>query len=119
MKHIRTLLVVGLIGCTTMATAAVTTAQTSTTPVTIAATSTAMGNAANGKKLFTANCSSCHGATGVEGGVGPSLKNEKSRKNFTQTVAWIKNPTPPMPKLYPAPLNASNVNDLAAYVQTL
>jgi mono/diheme cytochrome c family protein len=121
MKHIRTLVAVGLIACGTMATAAVTTAQTSTAPVMIAAATAApaAGNAANGKKLFAANCASCHGATGTEGGVGPSLKGEKTRKNFAQTVAWIKNPTPPMPKLYPAPLNASNVNDVAAYVESL
>jgi len=32
------------------------------------------------KTIFAANCASCHGATGTEGGVGPSLKNEKSRR---------------------------------------
>ena len=84
-----------------------------------AAMAPAGGNAANGKKIFSANCSSCHGATGKEGGVGPSLKGEKSRKNFAAAVAWIKNPAPPMPKLYPSPLNAKQVNDVAAYVETL
>ena len=64
-------------------------------------------------------CVSCHGANGEGGGVGPSLKNEKSRKNYAQTVTWIKNPTPPMPKLYPSPLSEKDVADVAAYVQTL
>jgi len=78
-----------------------------------------MGDTAHGKQIFTQNCASCHGATGREGSVGPSLKNEKSRKNDSQTMAWIKNPQPPMPKLYPATLNDKDVADVAAYVQSL
>lgn len=77
------------------------------------------GDAAAGKEVFTRNCSACHGATGTEGGVGPSLKNEKTRKNYAQAVAWIKNPQPPMPKLYPATLSEKDVDDAAAYVQSL
>jgi mono/diheme cytochrome c family protein len=77
------------------------------------------GDAANGKKLYAANCAACHGATGTEGGVGPSLKGEKSKKNQAAAVAWIKNPKPPMPKLYPSPLSEKDVNDVAAYVETL
>ena len=77
------------------------------------------GNAANGKKLYAANCASCHGATGTEGGVGPSLKGEKSKKDQAAAVAWIKNPVAPMPKLYPAPLSAKDVADVAAYVESL
>jgi alcohol dehydrogenase (cytochrome c) len=76
------------------------------------------GNAAHGKQLFAANCSACHGATG-EGGVGPKLQGEKSRKNFAGVVAQIKNPAPPMPKLYPSPLSDKDVSDLAAFVETL
>jgi mono/diheme cytochrome c family protein len=82
-------------------------------------TAGAQGDATHGKTIFAANCASCHGASGTEGGVGPSLKNEKSRKNFAQAVAWIKNPQPPMPKLYPSPLSEKDVNDVAAYVETL
>jgi mono/diheme cytochrome c family protein len=77
------------------------------------------GDAAHGKSIFAANCASCHGAVGTEGGVGPSLKNEKSRKDHPAAVAWIKNPQPPMPKLYPSPLSEKDVNDVAAYVETL
>jgi mono/diheme cytochrome c family protein len=76
----------------------------------------AQGDAAHGKTIFAANCVRCHGA---EGGIGPALKNEKSRKNYVQTVAWIKNPQPPMPKLYPDSLGDKDVADVAAYVQTL
>jgi mono/diheme cytochrome c family protein len=81
--------------------------------------SSAMGNATAGKKIFSANCSSCHGATGAEGGVGPSLKNETKRKNYAQIVAWIKNPKAPMPKLYPSPLSEKDVENVAAYVTTV
>jgi mono/diheme cytochrome c family protein len=81
--------------------------------------STTPGDAAHGKTIFGANCATCHGAGGEGGGVGPSLKNEKSRKNFDKTVAWIKNPQPPMPKLFPQPLSEKDVADVAAYVQTL
>jgi mono/diheme cytochrome c family protein len=76
------------------------------------------GNAAHGKQLFAANCSACHGASG-EGGVGPKLQGEKSRKNVAAIEKQIMNPAPPMPKLYPSPLSKSDVADLAAFVSTL
>lgn len=79
----------------------------------------AMGDAAHGKQIFSTNCASCHGATGKEGGVGPSLTNEKSKKDYQATIAWIHNPQPPMPKLWPSPLNDKDVQDVAAYVQSL
>ena len=100
-----------------------TTAETSAAPAASAAGSTSAmavtGDAGHGKQIFTANCTQCHGATGTEGGVGPSLKGEKSKKNYEQTIAWIKNPQPPMPKLYPSPLAEKDVDDVAAYVQSL
>jgi mono/diheme cytochrome c family protein len=89
------------------------------TQVKMVARAVATGDAAHGKTLFGANCASCHGATGTEGGVGPSLKGEKSKKNQAAAVAWIKNPKPPMPKLYPSPLSEKDVSDVAAYVETL
>ncbi|MEO7039028.1 MAG: cytochrome c [Candidatus Elarobacter sp.] len=79
----------------------------------------AMGDVAHGKQIFGANCSACHGATGIEGGVGPSLKGEKNRKNYAQAIAWIHNPKPPMPKLWPQPLNDKDVSDVATYVESL
>jgi len=93
--------------------------SSSTSPAPGSAAPAALGDVAAGKQIFSANCSTCHGTTGREGGIGPSLTNEKSRKNFDQTVAWIHNPTPPMPKLWPSPLNDKNVADVAAYVQSL
>jgi mono/diheme cytochrome c family protein len=103
---------------TTASTAPVSSATAAGTTST-SGTMAAAGDAAHGKTIFDANCATCHGAGGVGGGVGPSLKNEKSRKNYAQTVAWIKNPQPPMPKLYPSPLSEKDVEDAAAYVQSL
>jgi mono/diheme cytochrome c family protein len=90
--------------------------STTTTP---GSTTAPLGDVAHGKQIFAANCASCHGATGVEGGIGPSLKGEKARKDDAATIVWIHNPNPPMPKLWPSPLNDKDVRDVAAYVQTL
>ncbi|BDE06251.1 hypothetical protein WPS_15270 [Vulcanimicrobium alpinum] len=96
-----------------------TTAPASQSGSNASSASAATGDAGHGKTIFTANCAQCHGASGIEGGVGPSLKDEKSRKNYEQAVAWIKNPKPPMPKLYPSPLSEKDVDDVAAYVESL
>lgn len=72
-----------------------------------------------GARLFSANCASCHGAQGAGGGVGPSLRDESRRMNSETLASWIQDPEPPMPRLYPRPLNDEQVRDVAAYVQTL
>lgn len=84
-------------------------------------TSTTLGGDPHaGAEIFRSNCSTCHGATGAEGGVvGPSLRNEHLRMGFGATDSWIKDPQPPMPKLYPQFLSDTQVRDVAAYVQTL
>ncbi len=79
----------------------------------------AAADPAHGKEIFSQNCSSCHGADGAGGGIGPSLKGEKAKKDDAATIAWIKNPQPPMPKLYPSTLSEKDVADVAAYVQSL
>ncbi len=90
-------------------------------PATTAATQppvAAIGDAAHGKQLYMQSCSTCHGVAG-QGSIGPSLQNEASRKNLAQTIAWIENPKPPMPKLYPGSLNDKDVLDIATYVESL
>jgi mono/diheme cytochrome c family protein len=77
------------------------------------------GDAAHGKTIFKEKCEVCHGVGGVGGGVGPTLINEKKRKNLTEAIAWIKNPTSPMPKYYPAELDEKGVADVAAFVESL
>ena len=104
--------------CSKSADTSSTTATTSTS-TSAGAVAGASGDATHGKAIFDQNCAACHGAAGAGGGVGPSLKGEKSKKDFNATVAWIKNPAPPMPKLYPTPLKDGDVADVAAYVQSL
>lgn len=97
------------------------------TPATVAKSDTIAGTATTlggdpraGAKIFTTNCSTCHGATGRQGGpVGPSLRHENERMDFGGTVSWIEDPEPPMPKLYPQLLSEQQVRDVAAYVQSL
>lgn len=72
----------------------------------------------NVSALYAANCASCHGAAG-EGGVGPSLRAESSKRELAQTVELISAPRPPMPKLYPAVLSRTQVEDLAQYIRSL
>ena len=52
-------------------------------------------------------------------GYSPATAISKSRKNYAQTAAWIRDPQPPMPKLYPDTISANDVADVAAYVQSL
>jgi mono/diheme cytochrome c family protein len=93
------------------------TAQTSS--ATTSSTRAVLGDGSHGAEVFRANCAVCHTANGAAAGVGPSLEHEKQRKNYDQTVAWIESPNPPMPKLYPSPLSEKDVEDVAAYVQSL
>jgi cytochrome c oxidase cbb3-type subunit 3 len=83
-----------------------------------ASTSNSSPDAARGAKLYASNCAACHGAQG-QGGFGPSLHNEKSRKNFNAAVSWIENPAPPMPKLYPSAISKQDVEDIAAFIEKL
>jgi len=78
-----------------------------------------IGDPAAGKTIFATNCGTCHGEAGTEGGVGPSLRGERVRKNYDQTIVWIKYPDPPMPALYPQILSETEVGDVAAYVEKL
>lgn len=90
------------------------------TDTTIGTSTTLGGDKEAGAIAFTNNCSTCHGPTGAEGGaVGPSLRNEHQRMDFAAVDSWIKDPAPPMPKLYPQFLSDQQVRDLAAYVESL
>jgi mono/diheme cytochrome c family protein len=71
-----------------------------------------------GRQIYAANCAACHGAD-ARGGIGPTLRGEKSRKDTAAAIVWIKNPLPPMPKLYPSVLSEKDVEDVAAYVESL
>ena len=77
------------------------------------------GSVQRGQALFVKSCANCHGPTGVEGGMCPSLRGESRRKDLDATIVWIHYPQPPMPTLYPSPLTADQVVDIATYVQSL
>ncbi|HEY5341113.1 MAG TPA: cytochrome c [Candidatus Aquilonibacter sp.] len=76
------------------------------------------GTAPHGAVIYSANCASCHGASG-QGGIGPALRGENARKNAGAVAAFIKNPAAPMPKLYPGLLNENDVAAVAGYVEAL
>jgi mono/diheme cytochrome c family protein len=80
---------------------------------------TIAGNATHGQDIYRDNCAGCHGVAGA-GGIGPSLKGERRRKDDAAAIAWIKDPqSNVMPKLFPAQLSESDVEDVAAYVESL
>jgi mono/diheme cytochrome c family protein len=104
-------LLVAIAGCTT--------ASHGGNAVMVGSDATQGGDRRAGASVYAANCASCHGEHGAGGGVGPSLRDESRRMNFETVASWIEDPEPPMPKLYPSPLNGTEVRDVAAYVQTL
>jgi len=92
----------------------------SATPAATAVTASQQpgADAAHGARIYVTNCAACHGAS-AQGGVGPSLRGEKTRKDTAAAIAWIKKPQPPMPTLYPVVLSEKDVDDVAAYVESL
>ncbi len=79
----------------------------------------ASASAGRGAAIFAQQCAACHGAQGAGGRIGPSLTGERERKDLASVVAIIKDPEPPMPKLFPGELSAQDVEDLAAYIERL
>jgi mono/diheme cytochrome c family protein len=72
-----------------------------------------------GSDVYAQNCASCHGASGSGGGIGPTLRHEHERMSVTQIDAFIRNPRPPMPRLYPSTLDDEELAAVAEYVGTL
>jgi mono/diheme cytochrome c family protein len=77
------------------------------------------GDAKRGAVVYSMNCAMCHGAQGVGGTIGPSLRGEHERLDYSALVSWIEDPQAPMPKLYPKFLREQQVFDVASYVQHL
>jgi alcohol dehydrogenase (cytochrome c) len=74
---------------------------------------------ARGRAMYQRTCGACHAPDG-EGVYGFSLANLKARMNTEKLVSWIKNPAPPMPKVFPEPLEDDDIaaiNDIAAYLE--
>jgi hypothetical protein len=66
----------------------------------------------HGRQLYYGMCAGCHGSDGKNIS-GFDLTTVKQRMSVEQTIAWIKNPTPPMPKVFPEPLLPSEEQDLS------
>jgi alcohol dehydrogenase (cytochrome c) len=78
-------------------------------------TSAAAASVASGRKLYNQVCVSCHGADGNLI-ADHKLSNLKARLGRAATIRFIKDPKPPMPKLYPDLLSDQSVADVATYV---
>jgi mono/diheme cytochrome c family protein len=76
------------------------------------------GDADKGRRLFNTTCVGCHGEGGT-GGAGPALAGIAQLHDFGELVKFIERPRPPMPKLYPDPLSAQDVRDVARYLSNL
>ncbi|CAE6807788.1 Cytochrome c6 [Paraburkholderia aspalathi] len=74
--------------------------------------------AAHGASVYAANCAACHGQAG-EGGAGPALIGISSRYRTADIEARIREPSGIMPRLYPGPLNAQDLQDVVRYVASL
>lgn len=73
---------------------------------------------ARGTSIYAENCAACHGQNG-DGGVGPALIGISNRYKTADIEARIKEPSGIMPRLYPKPLSAEDVKDVAIYVESL
>lgn len=72
-------------------------------------------SAARGQRLYGQVCQSCHGPDGNMiadrrlGGIA-------ARQDLDTTIAYIRDPKPPMPKLYPELLGEADVRAVAAWI---
>jgi mono/diheme cytochrome c family protein len=83
------------------------------------AAASATPDAARGKQIYLQTCEGCHGSDGKKLAA-MDLSTLRSRMNAGQLSAFILNPAPPMPKLFPEPRTADDerdIRDVAAYVE--
>jgi alcohol dehydrogenase (cytochrome c) len=72
-------------------------------------------DASRGRELYMQICASCHGSDG-DMIADHKLSTLKARRDRESVIAFIKNPQPPMPKMYPDVLSEQDVVDVSAYV---
>jgi alcohol dehydrogenase (cytochrome c) len=73
----------------------------------------------HGAEVFRQTCTGCHGSDGANI-AGFNLKGLKNRMTTDQIMTWLQNPAPPMPKVFPLPLDEQDQKDLrdvTAYIQ--
>ena len=70
---------------------------------------------AAGRRLYSQVCVACHGP---EGNLVPDhkLSAAVARQHRAATIAYIKSPKPPMPKMYPDLLNEQSIIDVTEYL---
>jgi mono/diheme cytochrome c family protein len=67
----------------------------------------------HGRQVFYGMCAGCHGSDGKNISInGNDLTTVKQRMSLEQIRAWLRNPKPPMPKIFPEPLQESEEADL-------
>jgi alcohol dehydrogenase (cytochrome c) len=64
-----------------------------------------------GMQIYMVNCAVCHGVDG-RGIGGFELSKAKLHMSLDQIVDWIKHPAPPMPHVFPEPLDADDERDI-------
>jgi len=72
-------------------------------------------NLANGRRLYGQICMSCHGPDGNMI-ADRKLQDLGQRRDLASTIAYIKEPKAPMPRLYPDLINEQSVLDVATFV---
>jgi alcohol dehydrogenase (cytochrome c) len=60
-------------------------------------------------------CAACHGPDGNMI-ADHKLANLRARRDVPSTIAYLKDPKPPMPRMYPDLLTERNLADVAAYL---
>jgi alcohol dehydrogenase (cytochrome c) len=71
--------------------------------------------AENGRRLYGQVCQSCHGPDGNMI-ADHKLGNLRARRDLASTIAYLKDPKAPMPKLFPDLLDEKSVTDVATWV---
>lgn len=70
-----------------------------------------------GRAVYVRECAACHGEAGAGGAIGPQLKSRHG--SLARIESFVRDPEPPMPKLYPARLTDADVRDVSRYVESL
>ena len=83
----------------------------STTPGTV----TGAPDPSRGRVLYVQICASCHGSDG-DTVADHKLSTLKTRRDQASTVAYVRDPKLPMPKMYPSVLTEQDVANVSAYV---
>jgi alcohol dehydrogenase (cytochrome c) len=77
-----------------------------------------MPDVAHGRNVFRQSCVGCHGTDGNNVS-GFDLRLVKQHMTPEQLISWLENPAPPMPKVFPSPLDDDDrrdIRDVGAYL---